>query len=1109
MHFPFLSNGEFLQLLTERDIELRLQEQRLSINAPAGVLSEALKTEMVRRKVFLTEACRTARSFQGSLLLRDPGAEYRDAPLTYAQERIWMLERFHTGNAAYNIPEVFEITTSLDVRVLQQAVDHLVKRHESLRTKIIEDREQVVQRVCSGVTITVSVVQLCMEPTEDCAASLKARLQQESRRPFDLATAPLARIYLYILPDHRHFLLINLHHIIADRSSTSIFYRELLHAYTAFEQGRTPDLRPLPIQYSDYAIWERQLSASRLEPQLAYWQQRLSHLPEPLPLPFTRASQPVSSLEGAVHSFKLTEQGTAQLRSLAKQQGASLYMLLLTAYCALLNRYTGATDICVGSPVSERSFRETEPLIGLFVNTLVMRCRIPEQAGFLDLLASVRDTVLDAHANRDVPFQRVLTAVARDHAGSSQNGGLPLFRCMLAFDPLETASSATGRTTIELDPGFAKFDLTLQMKEESKCISGWFEYRKDVACQESIQRFALGFSRLLGDMLSSPLKPVEDFEILSPGDRQLLEAWNDTAVPFPVEHTIHRLFTEQAERAPRAVAVIDGHRRFTYEQLDRASDCVARLLLDAGVQTESIVGVQLPRTAEMIAALLGILKSGAAYLPVDENCPSARIQSMLEESSCRFMLTHPAGADRAFAPVQVLHLPDLFSISQQERVRTNVAPGNLAYVIYTSGSTGAPKGVAIEHRSVVSFLTWAKSHFSAEQLRGTLASTSISFDLSVFEIYLPLTTGGTVILAKDILALTELPSCREVTLATTVPSAAAALVDAGLFPPSLKHLNLAGEALTDDLLEKLYAQTGLLQIHDLYGPTETTTYSTCALRQRGQTATIGRPIANTRIYLLDDSLRLVQIGMVGELFIAGEGVARGYLNQPELSNERFITLAHLGEPSRAYRTGDMCRYNPDGTLVFLGRRDDQVKVNGFRIELGEIEAVLRHHPSVEEAVVIRLTAAGATVLAAAVRMNASTVDISALITHQSSLLPPHMVVRRLAHVDVFPLTPNGKIDRRQLAAQLAPLQPSAGQTAPAGNRLEQELLMIWQKGFGDSTIGIDDDFFQIGGNSLLALRIFSDIEGILKRRMTLSVLFRAPTVRRLAHQMGGAKTFPS
>ena len=1103
--FRSLTNSAFLQMLTEKDIDLRLKDGRLSINAPAGVMTDALKKELAYRKSFLTSACRSARSFHGSLVLRDPAAENRDAPLTHAQERLWLLERFQAGNAAYNIPEVFEISTPLDETILQRAVDIVVARHESLRTKIVETVDDVVQRVCSNITIPVAVIHLDLPSADD--GRLKSFLREESRRPFDLSIAPLARIHLYISRDHRRFLLINLHHIIADRWSTNILYRELLSAYTALDLGREPRLPRLPVQYPDYAVWERRLSAKRMQLHLAYWQQQLSDLPEPLALPFARDPVTHPSSEGAIYSFQLTGQQTAQLRALAKQQGATLYMLLLAAYCALLNRYTGATDLCIGSPVSERSFRETEPLIGLFVNTLVMRCRIPQGADLLALLASVRDTVLDAHAHRDLPFQKVLT-VAGVNAGSSQRRGSPLFNCMLAFDPLDTSSISTARTMIELDPGFAKFDLTLQLKEEADCISGWFEYRKDVASGEAIEKLAAVFQSLLGDMLAMPATPIDDFDILLPEDRQLLKAWNKTAMPFPADHTVHQLFEEQVERTSATVAIVDGKRHLTYSQLDSASSHVARLLLDAGVVKESIVGVQLPRTAEMIAALLGILKAGAAYLPIDQNCPPARIHSMLAESGCSLVLTGSTAGDWNFDFVRFLKTPDVFSLERAERVKVATSPANLAYVIYTSGSTGVPKGVAIEHHSVVSFLTWAKHHFPAEQLKGTLAATSISFDLSVFEIFLPLTTGGTVILAPDILALPDLPACREVTLATTVPSAAAAMLHSGSIPPSLRYLNLAGESLTDDLLQRLYSETHLLEIHDLYGPTETTTYSTCALRRKGEQPTIGRPIANTRVYLLDNSLSQVPIGMAGELFIAGEGVARGYLNRPELTAERFISLAHLGEEGPAYRTGDLCRFNMDGTLVFQGRQDQQVKINGFRVELGEIEAVLCSHPAVDSAVVTAPETANGTILAAAVRLTASaraavpSFHMEDLIRHQSTYLPSHTVVRRIMSVDAFPLTANGKIDRRQFTVKMASVHPAVQEVVAPMDHLERELLMIWRAGFGDDTIGIDDDFFRAGGNSLLALRIFSDIDTILGYRLRLSILFQAPTVRRLASHLG-------
>ena len=1105
-HLQRLSDAALLDLLVDRDIELRLHEGKLRINAPVGAVTDALKAEMMRRKEFLLDVCRTAPSLNGTLILRSRLLQPNQAPLTYAQERLWLLERFHPGNFAYNIPEVFDLREPVETRILQQAIHSVARRHHVLHTRIVEVDGRVLQQVEAGVKIPLEVTDLSYLEEADRDEHLKMLLRQESRRPFDLGVAPLARFHLYRLSADRRVLLINLHHIISDRASTRVLYRELTAYYLAHAQGREAQLPALPLQYADYAAWERNLAQARVQEHIHYWQKQLADLPEPLTLPFARPAATPQSSDGAVCVVKMTPEDTAALRRLANAQGATIYMVLLAAYCSLLRRYTGASDMCIGSPVSERSFAETESLIGLFVNTMVMRCRVPPNASFLEILRGVRDTVLDAHAHRDVPFQQILTNLRPDNENSADGSSRPntstnpLFQTMLAFDPLAPGSEQLVSNEVELDPGFAKFDLTLQLREEPTRIAGWFEYRTDVTDAVAISRFAAAFLRLVRGILADPAIPLESIDILAAEERRLLlKGWNATDLDFPREATIHSLFEEQAEKTPDSIAVIDGERRICYSELNQQANQIARALLQKGTAVENIVGVHMSRSAGMIAALLGVLKSGAAYLPLDPQYPKARLHAMVEDSGCRLVLSDST-VERWPASVVALSPGSLKSnYSEVGNPDVPVASSNLAYVIYTSGSTGKPKGVAIEHHSTVSFLTWGRAAFSAEVLQGTLASTPISFDLSVFEIFLPLTCGYSVILAQDVLSLPRLPAAAEVTLVTTVPSAAAALLDAGGIPRTLKTINLAGEPLATHLVDRLYIETNLEAIHDLYGPTETTTYSTWTTRRRGEPANIGGPIANTRVYLLDESKQLVPLGMAGELYIAGEGVAREYLHRPDLTAERFVALSHLGENGRAYRTGDLCRYERDGTLVYLGRIDHQVKINGFRVELGEVEAVLRSHPLIEDAAVMANHSEVGAGLVAAVRLAAgSTLDGSDLVRHQALTLPPHMVVRKIAVVPQFPFTANGKLDRTRLAQQIADDQNSVRIPTTPRDEIERELLTIWQEGFLDDSISIDDDFFQLGGQSLLALRIFSEIEARLGQRMMLSLLFKAPTIRLLA-----------
>jgi len=1055
------SDEEFLQLLAQRDIQLRLHEGKLRLSAPAGVLDDQTKSELTRRKTNLIAMFTTPQP--------------TTAPLSYAQERLWLIERFRPGNFAYNFPEGWQINAAIDPGTMQAAINTVLRRHAALRSSFHESAPaNPVQQIHDNVSSALEVLDYRQLHPAKQQEHLQQTLNALARQPFDLSLAPLVRFYLFELAREKHVFFINMHHIISDRWSMRILYRELFAAYQAHAQGREADLPPLTTQYADFVRRDRATSPAYAE-HLHYWQTQLATPPDPPQLPFRLQPAVAHPFDGAIHSFSLTAQDAAGIRALARIHSASPYMVLLAAYAVLLHRYTGVTDLCVGSPVSERTTTDTESLIGLFVNTLVLRLHVPREATFAQIVRTVRETVLDAQTHQ-LPLQRILT----DLRGLANQ---PLVSTLFAFDAdMGKVMDATA-TPVAIDPGAAKFDLSLQMYEDQARIGGWFEYRTDLFTPEAIDRFSQAFALLLRDAIRSAESPVAKLTIMPAEERtRLLKTWNDTVADFPLDRTIHQLVEEQAAQTPDAIAVIDGLDRISYRDLDRRANRIAHALLARGVTLESIVGIRMPRSAGMIAAMLGILKAGAAYLPLDPQYPEQRVRFMTEDSRCAVVLSEEPGPTPG---------------ESEDHPATTVAPSNLAYVIYTSGSTGQPKGVAIEHHSAVSFLHWARNTFSAEQLRGTLASTSISFDLSVFEIFAPLISGQTVILAKDILALRSLPAAGEVTLVTTVPSAASAVLAAGGFPANVHTLNLAGEPLSTALVDRLYRETSIADVNDLYGPTETTTYSTWTRRTSGVPATIGRPIANTRVYIVDASLELVPEGVPGELLIAGEGVARGYLHRPELTAEKFVSLAHLGEPGIAYRTGDLVRYRPDGQLEYLGRLDNQVKIRGFRIELAEIEATLMTYPGVLEAVVV--VDARATLIGTLVLHPGHALDTAALIDHQAQFLPGHMIVRVLHAVEDFPRTPNGKIDRRQLIAS------SSSQTAslptPARDPLERELTSIWQQAFGLTSIGIDDDFFQLGGHSLLALRLFSEIESRLGRTLMLSILFEAPTIRLLAEKI--------
>lgn len=1081
-----LGDAEFLNLLADREIILRVQDGKLRVSAPPGVVDDTLKAELLRRKTTLREHLSNASA-------KDLETA---APLSYAQERLWLLERFQPGNFAYNIPETFEVNAPVNPMHMQRAIDVVVQRHTVLRTSLHEDKAGSAQQwIHAEVAAPLQFIDYGTVAAEERESRLQEQLRDLAREPFQLSQAPLVRFYLFRLGEARHVVFINIHHIVADRWSMRILRQELLAAYQAYVSGVEPLFKPLPMQYADHARQERfpdRTDAQRLEQQLQYWQKQLSDLSEPAHLPFRLIPAQLKPFEGAICLLALEADHSVKLRAFARAQGVSLYMLILATYAALLYRFTGARDQCIGSPVTERTGRDTEALIGMFVNTLVMRCSVSAGLPFTDLLKSVRGIVLDAHQNREVPLQRILAAL---HPDSDRAGQSP-FQTVLGFDAY--MGDATEGSHVPFDPGFAKFDLTLQMYEERDRIGGWFEYRSDLFSRADIEKFAKSFVLLLRSAVTHPEQQISKLQILSAEEQaRLLRGKNATAMRFP-DRTIHSLFEDQAALSPDATALIDGTERISYRELNRQANRIAHGIISLDLGPESIVGVHLQRSPRMIAALLGILKAGCAYLPLDPKYPADRLRVMIEDSGCTVVLSTAGeqfGQARTISPA----FSEVSGTDLDRDPHTSATPRNLAYVIFTSGSTGRPKGVAIEHHSAVSFLQHASNTFPDAVMQGTLAATSISFDLSVFEIFLPLITGHTIILADDVLHFPVLPAAHEVTLVATVPSAAAALLATAKIPDNVRTIVLGGELLSTRLVDRLYTETNVSNVIDIYGPTETTTYSVWNRREQGRQPTIGKPIGNTRIYLLDAALELVPEGVPGEVFIAGEGVARGYIGRPDLTIEKFISLAHLGETSRAYRTGDLCRWRPDGALEYLGRIDSQVKVRGFRIELAEVEGALLAHPDIRDVAVTAQTDgdAGATLLAAVLLAESSSLDIPALIEHQSRTLPPHMVARKIIALDEFPRTASGKIDRRKLASLDLP-EPVLDLSSAPLDPLEKTLVEIWQSGFQGRHVDVDDDFFQLGGHSLLALRIFSEIEAQLGYRMMLSVLFQAPTIRKLA-----------
>ncbi|HKV08239.1 MAG TPA: amino acid adenylation domain-containing protein, partial [Thermoanaerobaculia bacterium] len=915
--------------------------------------------------------------------------------------------------------------------------------------------------------------------------------------------------------DHR--LLLSMHHIVSDGWSIGVLLYELSALYGAFSSGRPSPLPELAVQYSDFTVWQRGwLSGETLAAELAWWRERLAGAPAALDLPADRPRPAVQTGRGASERFAFGEALAEGIRAVSRRHGATVFMTLLAAFDALLARWTGQEDLVVGTPIANRNRAEIEGLIGFFVNTLALRSDLSGDPPFAALLARVREATLSSYEHQDLPFEKLVGELAPERDLSRT----PLFQVsfMLQNAPMPPLALGPGLTLSGegVESGTAKFDLTLALQEDEGGLLGTASYSTDLFDRETIERLTGHLRTLLQGIVESPGARLSDLPLLTGAERSQLAQWHEETRREPGESgLLHGLFEAQAARAPGAVALIAGTERLTYADLDRRSTDLAARLAALGIGPETSVGLCLARTEDLVIAMLATLKAGGFYVPLDPAYPAERLAFMLEDSGCRVILAHARNLDRLpphDAEVIVLDAPAEV-VGAQFIAPSSTAPspaplaGNLAYLIYTSGSTGRPKAVAIEHRSAVLLAHWARGVFTPEELAGVLASTSITFDLSVFEIFVPLAWGGTVILADNALALPRIPAASEVTLINTVPSAIAELLRMEALPPSLATVNLAGEALTRALSDRVYERPGTARLYNLYGPSEDTTYSTFALIERSPESppTIGRPLDGTQGHILDRHLQPLPVGVPGELCLGGASLARGYLGRPELTAERFVPDPWSGVPgARLYRTGDLVRRRTDGALDFLGRIDHQVKVRGFRIELGEIESGLLARPGVEAAaVLVREDEPGdRRIVAYVVLREGEEETADSLRRALADRVPEYMVPSAFVFLSALPLTPNGKLDRKRLPAPESSRPDLDQEFIAPRTALEIEVANIWADVLGVDQVGLHDSFWSLGGHSLLATKVLSRLGDALGVDMPLQTLFEAPTVERLTTAIG-------
>ncbi|MGC3192411.1 non-ribosomal peptide synthase/polyketide synthase [Pseudomonas aeruginosa] len=1004
--------------------------------------------------------------------------------LSYAQQRMWFLWHLEPQSGAYNLPSAVRLNGPLDRQALERAFASLVQRHETLRTVFPRGADDSLAQAPLQRPLEVAFEDCSGLPEAEQEARLREEAQRESLQPFDLCEGPLLRVRLIRLGEERHVLLLTLHHIVSDGWSMNVLIEEFSRFYSAYATGAEPGLPALPIQYADYALWQRSwLEAGEQERQLEYWRGKLGERHPVLELPTDHPRPAVPSYRGSRYEFSIEPALAEALRGTARRQGLTLFMLLLGGFNILLQRYSGQTDLRVGVPIANRNRAEVEGLIGLFVNTQVLRSVFDGRTSVATLLAGLKDTVLGAQAHQDLPFERLVEAFKVERSLSHS----PLFQVMYNHQPLvadiEALDSVAGLSFGQLDwkSRTTQFDLSLDTYEKGGRLYAALTYATDLFEARTVERMARHWQNLLRGMLENPQASVDSLPMLDAEERyQLLEGWNATAAEYPLQRGVHRLFEEQVERTPTAPALAFGEERLDYAELNRRANRLAHALIERGVGADRLVGVAMERSIEMVVALMAILKAGGAYVPVDPEYPEERQAYMLEDSGVQLLLSQSHLKLPLAQGVQRIDL-DQADAWLENHAENN--PGvelngeNLAYVIYTSGSTGKPKGAGNRHSALSNRLCWMQQAYGLGVGDTVLQKTPFSFDVSVWEFFWPLMSGARLVVAapgdhRDPAKLVELINREGVDTLHFVPSMLQAfLQDEDVAScTSLKRIVCSGEALPADAQQQVFAKLPQAGLYNLYGPTEAAidvTHWTC-VEEGKDTVPIGRPIANLACYILDGNLEPVPVGVLGELYLAGQGLARGYHQRPGLTAERFVASPFVaGE--RMYRTGDLARYRADGVIEYAGRIDHQVKLRGLRIELGEIEARLLEHPWVREAAVLAVD--GRQLVGYVVLESEGGDWREALAAHLATSLPEYMVPAQWLALERMPLSPNGKLDRKALPAPEVSVA-QAGYSAPR-NAVERTLAEIWQDLLGVERVGLDDNFFSLGGDSIVSIQVVS------------------------------------
>jgi amino acid adenylation domain-containing protein len=1048
-------------------------------------------------------------------------------PLSFAQERLWILEQLRPGSAAYNLPVVIPMNFPISPFVLESSINKIVSRHESLRTTFTILNNEPVQLISSSMHVPLEFIDLSSLPPTERYSRAQDLAARETQQPFDLSQGPLLRTVLLRISQTEHVLLLTMHHIVSDGWSMGIFFRELSALYQAACLGTKSPLPDLTVQYADFAAWQREwLQGERMAAQLAYWRKKLAGAPPLLEL-CDKPRPRVESYRGAAHTFSIPAPVTSFLRAISQETGTTMFMTLLAGFLALLSRYTGQEDLVVGSPIANRTRAEIENLIGFFVNMLVLRNDLSGDPSFVELLKRVKAVTVEAYANQDLPFEKLVEEL-KPERNLSHNS---LFQIAVALQnisvtrpanaPPDASQSAAASAPPLIPTVTAKFDLTLSMFETEQEVLCSFEYNTDLFEPQKIARLAEHFQILLESAVAAPNAKISELNLLSEQEKRLLlHEWNATGMEFQHDRCVHELFEAQVTRTPDATALICEDEQLTYRELNERANQLAHYLRRRGVKPEGLVAILMQRSIQMVVAFLGVLKAGGAYVPVDPTYPPERIRFMLQNSRASVLLTVKKFAALAKQSVSELGEANVLNMDEQwnelaiesrECLPAVVRPDNLAYMIYTSGSMGTPKGTMNLHRSLCNLLQWTQDAYALQPTDRVLQKTAFSFDPSTWEILWALLNGATLVLApadidRNPSQLVRFVQEQQISVILFVSSAMQVFLEE---PRSrecstLRHVFCGGEPVPASLQAAFESRLDAL-LHNIYGPTEACIITIVGERSAGveaATMPIGRPVGNTRVYLLDRRLRLVPLGVTGEVFIGGHCLGRGYYFHPALTAEQFVPDPFSSEPgARLYKTGDLARYLSDGQIEFLRRADQQVKVRGFRIELGEVEAALMRHQGVRHVVVCahERSPGNKQLVAYVEAKEKQRISSEELRQFLEQLVPRHLVPDSFIVLDAMPLTPNGKIDREALPDPHIALASESNKSYVAPRTsVETELARIWSEVLGCDRIGIHDNFFDLGGHSLTAVQVISRVRVAFNLELPLHHVFETPTIAELA-----------